>query len=362
MKLQNLSTRTFLRLMVGGASLTSILLLSILYAFTKDIKVILGGFSVMILLFFWGAVFLHYFQKKLSVFTDGLCRTLDEMMDSTVRPQINYEAETLLARISHRLERLYHVMQETRHKVEEEKAELQSLVSDISHQTKTPLTNISLYTELLLEKDLPKEAEECALQVRGQAEKLQFLLHTLICSSRLENGIITLYPKKQGVRKMVEAAVLQIRPKAQQRGIRIEVGAGRKDRQPEERQLEERQLEDRQLEERQAVFDEKWTQEALYNLLDNAVKYTDPGDWIEVCWTEYELFLRIDVTDHGIGIPEQETGRIFGRFVRGEQVRNQEGVGIGLYLADQIVTGEGGYLKVKSIPGERTTFSMFLSK
>ena len=108
MKLQNLSTRAFLRLIVGGASLTSILLLFLLYAFTKDIKVILGGFSVVILLFFWGAVFLHYFQKKLSVFTDGLCRTLDEMMDSTVRPQINYEAETLLARISHRLERLYH--------------------------------------------------------------------------------------------------------------------------------------------------------------------------------------------------------------------------------------------------------------
>ena len=114
MKLQNLSTRTFLRLIVGDASLTSILLLFLLYVFTKDIRVILGGFSVMILLFFWGVIFLHYFQKKLSVFTDGLCRTLDEMMDSTVRPQINYEAETLLARISHRLERLYRVMQETR--------------------------------------------------------------------------------------------------------------------------------------------------------------------------------------------------------------------------------------------------------
>ena len=104
MKLQNLSTRTFVRLIVEGASLTTILLLFLLYVFTKDIRVILGGFSVMILLFFWGVIFLHYFQKKLSVFTDGLCRTLDEMMDSTVRPQINYEAETLLARISHRLE------------------------------------------------------------------------------------------------------------------------------------------------------------------------------------------------------------------------------------------------------------------
>lgn len=71
MKLQNLSTRTFLRLIVEGASLTTILLLFLLYVFTKDIRVILGGFSVMILLFFWGVIFLHYFQKKLSVFTDA---------------------------------------------------------------------------------------------------------------------------------------------------------------------------------------------------------------------------------------------------------------------------------------------------
>ena len=177
MKLQNLSTRAFLRLIVGGASMTSILLLFILYAFTKDIRMILGGFSVMILLFLWGAVFLHYFQKKLSVFTDGLCRTLDEMMDSTVRPQINYEAETLLARISHRLERLYHVMQETRHKVEEEKAELQSLVSDISHQTKTPIANLKMLNDTMLTRSetaeaviplweaIPGEYEEYAHQV-----------------------------------------------------------------------------------------------------------------------------------------------------------------------------------------------------
>ena len=85
---------------------------------------------------FLGCNLFALFSKETIGIYRWLCRTLDEMMDSTVRPQINYEAETLLARISHRLERLYHVMQETRHKVEEEKAELQSLVSDISHQTK----------------------------------------------------------------------------------------------------------------------------------------------------------------------------------------------------------------------------------
>lgn len=275
---------------------------------------------------------------------------LEEMLDAAIAGEFlekDYD-ETCRSAIESRMAQYLKKCESLQKKREADQGKISSLISDISHQTKTPLTNISLYTELLLEKDLPKDAEECALQVRGQAEKLQFLLNTLIRSSRLENGIITLYPKKQGVRKMVEAAAAQIRPKAQARQIRIAVDAGR--------------IEERSAEDPQAVFDEKWTQEALYNILDNAVKYTHMGDRIEVRWTEYELFLRIDVTDHGIGIPEKETGRIFGRFVRGEQVRNQEGVGIGLYLANQIVTGEGGYLKVKSIPGEVTTFSMFLSK
>lgn len=280
---------------------------------------------------------------------------LEEMLDAAIAGEFlekGYD-ETCRSAIESRMAQYLKKCESLQKKSEADQGKISSLISDISHQTKTPLTNISLYTELLLEKDLPKEAEECALQVRRQAEKLQFLLNTLIRSSRLENGIITLYPKKQGIRKMVEAAAAQIRPKAQARQIRVEVGTNR---------TEERQAIERQTEEQQAVFDEKWTQEALYNILDNAVKYTYSGDRIEIRLTEYELFLRIDVTDHGIGIPEKETGRIFGRFVRGEQVRNQDGVGIGLYLANQIVTGEGGYLKVKSIPGEFTTFSMFLSK
>ena len=127
--------------------------------------------------FLWGAIFLHYFQKKLSSFTDDLCRTLDEIMDNIARSQINYEAETLLAGISHRLERLYQVMQETRQKVEEEKADLQSLVSDISHQTKTPIANLKMLNDTMLNRKILEETRRKFLQATAsQLEKLDFLI------------------------------------------------------------------------------------------------------------------------------------------------------------------------------------------
>ena len=121
MKLQNLSVRAFLRKIVAGTLLTAALLLLIFFLLTKDVRVVICGIILTAAFYIWGMVFLHYFQKKLSLFTDGLCQTLDHMMDSTDRPQVDYEAETLLSRISHRLERLYNVMQKTRHTAEGEK-------------------------------------------------------------------------------------------------------------------------------------------------------------------------------------------------------------------------------------------------
>ena len=111
-----------------------------------------------------------------------------------------------------------------------------------------------------------------------------------------------------------------------------------------------------------ARFDLKWTVEALYNLVDNAVKYTPAGGSVTLRAREYELFCRIDVTDTGPGIPEAEQAKIFQRFYRSPAVSGEEGVGIGLYLARQIAAGQGGYLKVTSRPGEGSTFSLFLRR
>ena len=110
-----------------------------------------------------------------------------------------------------------------------------------------------------------------------------------------------------------------------------------------------------------AKFDSKWTKEALENIVDNAIKYTQNGA-ITISVTAYEMFVRIDVADSGMGIEEEEQAKIFARFYRSQAVREQEGVGIGLYLAREIITNEGGYIKVTSERGKGSLFSVFLPR
>ena len=117
-------------------------------------------------------------------------------MDSTARPEMDYEAETLLARISHRLERLYNIMQKDRNTVAKEKADLQSLLSDISHQTKTPIANLKMLNETMLTRPISEEQRQEFLQATGsQLDKLEFLIQAMVKTSRLEAGVITLEKK-----------------------------------------------------------------------------------------------------------------------------------------------------------------------
>lgn len=149
MKLQNLSIRRFLLILVVGVAVTSASLIFVFCLMTGSGIFALYGVILTAAMFVWGMVFLKFFQRKLTEFTNGLCRTLDGMMDGNERPRIDMEAETSLARISHRLERLYNIMQTNRCRASEEKAELQALVSDISHQTKTPIANLKMINDTM---------------------------------------------------------------------------------------------------------------------------------------------------------------------------------------------------------------------
>ena len=222
-------------------------------------------------------------------------------------------------------------------KVDAEKEKLKALIGDISHQTKTPIANILLYTQLL--KEQPGNTD-CLEALEGQTKKLQSLIDALVKTSRLETSVIALHPEPGELGTVMTSAVSQLRPKAEGKNITITL---------------EREKAD-------AVFDPKWTEEALYNLLDNAVKYTPSGGRVSVSTTVYPMFSAVHVRDTGPGIAEEEQPKIFQRFYRGEAHREQEGVGIGLYLVRQIAEGQGGFVKVRSQPGQGSTFSLYLPR
>lgn len=221
----------------------------------------------------------------------------------------------------------------------EEKEKIKTLIADISHQTKTPIANLSLYSELLLEQELSREAGQYVTALREQVQKLNFLIATLVRMSRLETGILTLRPETGSVNGLVRTVYRQMLPRAEEKGLKLI--------------LEETE------EEYWADFDEKWTEEAVANIVENAIKYTDYGR-VTMCVCPFELFCSIQVRDTGIGIPEEEQARIFGRFYRGAAAGNSDGVGIGLYLTREILSKEEGYIKVSSRPGQGSVFSIYL--
>ena len=246
--------------------------------------------------------------------------------------------ESLLSALESRMARYLASSSLSRQALEREKESIQSLLTDISHQIKTPAANVLLYAQLLSEQPLTPEGRACAAALEGQAEKLRALTDILSKLSRLETGILTLHPVPGPVDPMLENAVMQFTPQAADKELTLTLTPSGT----------------------AAVFDPKWTAEAVCNLLDNAVKYTPPGGRVTVAVAPYEMFCRIIVSDTGPGIPEEEQAKIFQRFYRASNVHDQEGVGVGLYLAREIVRGQGGYLKVDSPEEGGTAFSLFL--
>ena len=271
-----------------------------------------------------------------------LLEQLNRMLDEAINGDFNEAGfdETLLSATESRMVQFLAANHLSSQKLAEEQGRIKTLIGDISHQTKTPVANLLLYSQLLAEKPLPPDCREAVRAIGSQAEKLHFLIDALVKLSRLENGIIALTPQPGPVGELLAGVVEQAREKAAQKQIDLQAGPT----------------------EAMACFDEKWTLEALYNLVDNAIKYTPAGGSVRVTAQNYELFCRIDVADTGVGIPKEEHSRVFDRFYRGRAVHGQEGVGIGLFLTRQILAGQGGYIKVTSEPGKGATFSMFLPR
>lgn len=274
--------------------------------------------------------------------------SLESMLNKAIEGSFSADSfdETRLSRLETKLEEYLSSASISAQNVKNEKDKLKELISDISHQTKTPIANLVLYGELLEGSELTEEQKSNVNAILAQTEKLRFLIDSLVKLSRLESGIIQLERKNTEVYPILQNVVEQIRERASSKGLElilIETDVA-------------------------ANIDSKWTQEAIFNIADNAVKYTDKGS-ITINAAEFDMFVRVDISDTGKGIPEEDQPKIFGRFYRGSSTKTEEGVGIGLHLAREIISGQGGYIKVKSTPAQNaaskhsgSTFSIFLPK
>ena len=340
--MRRMPVKTMFLLVETGAAVSMLALSFFLSAMTGQGWVLLAGLLLTACALFWMFLLTLFFAKRLSQFTSDLCQTMDSMISGGEEPARAEDRETIFARISYRLSRLYGILQENRRKVDEERRELQTLVSDISHQVKTPVANLKMVTDTLLAKPVTEQERRDFLQgIRSQTDKLEFLVQSMGKASRLETGAITLEKKDVPLLDTLAQAMSGIVYGAEQKGISVEVQC------PDDLRVS---------------HDSKWTAEALFNLLDNAVKYTPAGGKISVSVERWEMYVKLDVTDTGRGIPESRQAAIFRRFYREEEVHDQPGVGIGLYLAREIISRQGGYIKVTSEVGRGSTFSVFLPR
>lgn len=275
--------------------------------------------------------------------TTKIINRLDKMIEDAINGtfvESGYD-ETELSRLESRFHQYLAIKETTEEKIEAERAAIKSLVSDISHQTKTPLANVLLYAQLLEEQCTDEALNPYVRQIRVQAEKLQFLIQSLVKLSRLESGMVESNPISQSVELLIEGAVEGARGRAKTKQIAMEVKG------------------DVHM---SALYDLRWTLEALGNLLDNAIKYSPAGSTVTVSVRSYEMFVCISVEDKGCGIPEQEQAQIFERFYRGTNAMDEEGNGIGLYFTRMILQKEQGYIKVDSKMGQGSCFQVFLKR
>ena len=243
------------------------------------------------------------------------------------------------ARVQGKLMQYCDMMKEEGLQNRRDKETIQELVSDISHQVKTPVANIKMFTGILKKHALSEEKrEEFLSTLEGQINKLDFLMQSLIKMSRLETGTFVLHMKEAPLSETIARAMSGVWAAAERKHISLEVQCH---------------------EELTAFHDPKWTAEAVGNLLDNAVKYTPDGGTVQVTVEPWQFYTKLTVSDTGIGIDESHYHDVFQRFFREEEAADKEGVGLGLYLANGIINKQKGYISVKSQKGKGTASMSF---
>lgn len=277
--------------------------------------------------------------KEVAQFAGKVEQALDAIVAGKEWKRQGELTDSLWDRTETQLAKAEHVFQRKQEESLREKETVKGLISDISHQTRTPLANMKLYLELLEDETLSGEGAGFLAKLCEQTEKMDFLMQSMVKMSRLETGILQIRQEKQDLAETIRRAVADVVPAAAAKEIDLFVDC------PDGMMV---------------PHDGKWTQEAVSNILDNAVKYTESGGQIHLSVERQEIFWQIAIADTGKGIAVERQAQIFTRFYREPEVHDKPGVGIGLYLARRIIELQNGYIEVRSEAGKGACFRLYL--
>lgn len=213
---------------------------------------------------------------------------------------------------------------------------LQDMISDISHQLKTPLAALDMYMEILSgEAENPETVRTFSQKSLASLERMEQLIQALLKMARLDTGNIVFEKKKCFISEITMQAAGELFERARR----------------EQKEIIMEGLPDACL-----YCDPEWTGEAVGNLIKNALDHTKAGGTIKIAWERSPAIFRLTVTDNGCGIAPEDIYHIFKRFYRSRSSSDRQGAGLGLSLAKAIVEGQGGTLSVESSPGEGSAF------
>ncbi len=300
--------------------------------------IVLGGSA---LLFVASIAVMLYVRKGLVQYTAQLLDSLDAVLAGEQGTGFLEGGDTLNGKLQAKLSQLGEALAQRSSENLRQRKQLEAIISDISHQVKTPIASIRMYHDLLGRKELGENRRTEFLDaVERQVDKLEFFMQSMIRMSQLETGIVQVRPEQNSVYGLIAQAVCDVALKAEKKRIDIVI--------------DESVEPTVSGEEMTACFDARWTGEALFNILDNSVKYTQDGGKIVISAGKTDFFVRIGIRDNGRGIAEERIPMIFRRFYREPESAGVEGVGIGLYLAREIVMNQRGFIEIHSKVGEGT--------
>lgn len=286
-----------------------------------------------------GVILAVYFNKRERRSYKRIDRMLDEILEEQPLSQSDIQ-EGSISVLAGKMIRIQEKLNIEIEQAKDEREQVKGLISNMSHQLKTPLANVLMYQELLdNEKLAPEKKREFLQTMRVNLNKIDWLLNSLFKMVRLEQNVISFEAENLPVKPTLALAVGCVYEKAEKKQIQIVT---------------------EEFEETIIWHNRKWTCEALVNILENAVKYSEAGKIILISLKKYEMYSAIEIKDHGRGIKKSEQAKIFGRFYRSSDVENIEGSGIGLYLTRLILEKEKGYITVESQYQKGTKFTVFL--